>query len=576
MNNSISCLNISNRAKQVLKRNGILTISELSTKTIDEISDIPYIGSAIIEELSPYVKIGYIYNHLNYYNDDLIFYFKYNDQIVDDINVRQLVLTPKIKRILRESHIELASQIIKNKYKGTERLTTRQLALLQSEINSKLIFKSTSDVAITRAIEIKKDFDNSFVSDFCGISLSQLIYVCSNSVKMDDYLTVKPLFIEQFLNALANKKSISLKALYENPSKIITNDRLKSILDYLECDKKLTLTDNIIYCTYISIDKYVDNIKDERIKSIITLRFSGETLESIGNKFDITRERVRQIVDKTIPFDDLNINEKQYVDYYKQYNFKKEEFTTIFGVSDLCYGCFYHFLSKGTKSISDFINNKNIDDVYKYKANQFSKMVIDGTAFINKYDVLDYYMKHMCTSPTPLNDIFNGFNNYVQSNDMFKFNGVRVLERILANNYMLSGKHKYRYFDKTEKEIIDFISKIDFSKYNNIEFSSYKIYIDNLKLVKDFGLLNEYELFDILKKFYTNNNVSYGKNPVLKFGNGDRVAQINAIIDKYGPISKSELIKKYSDLYGVKPAVVGACITPLVKNRLSNQKNIYV
>ena len=80
----------------------------------------------------------------------------------------------------------------------------------------------------------------------------------------------------------------------------IPQDMVRRILGRFVAGGILEYVDYRCYRVY---PRFIDHIPacntaDEREKDAVTLRLAGKTLEEIGNKYDVTRERVRQLVSK--------------------------------------------------------------------------------------------------------------------------------------------------------------------------------------------------------------------------------------------------------------------------------------
>jgi hypothetical protein len=77
---------------------------------------------------------------------------------------------------------------------------------------------------------------------------------------------------------------------------------LKGIVGKLLAEKELEYVDYRCYRRYPSFLTYLENhpdLIDDRAKEMILNKLEGKTLEEIGSKHCITRERVRQIISKS-------------------------------------------------------------------------------------------------------------------------------------------------------------------------------------------------------------------------------------------------------------------------------------
>ena len=90
----------------------------------------------------------------------------------------------------------------------------------------------------------------------------------------------------------------------------------------------------------MNITEWVEtNVKIGRDRDVIKLRLTGETLESIGKKFGVTREYTRQIINRVLrykPVLDEDLSELRY--WFENYGFLKvNHFNAIFNVPEHTY-----------------------------------------------------------------------------------------------------------------------------------------------------------------------------------------------------------------------------------------------
>ena len=63
---------------------------------------------------------------------------------------------------------------------------------------------------------------------------------------------------------------------------------------------KIEEVDTKLYLKRKTFKQSLDDLPESREKEILTMRIGGSTLEEIGNQFNLTRERVRQILARTM------------------------------------------------------------------------------------------------------------------------------------------------------------------------------------------------------------------------------------------------------------------------------------
>ncbi len=100
-------------------------------------------------------------------------------------------------------------------------------------------------------------------------------------------------------------------------------------LNQLKKDDMIELTMDGIKIKKISIMEYINSLDDEKRRNIMTMRLNGCTLEEIGTKEGVTRERIRQITAKClarIP----DVRELIYKNIYEKDSLREKEFCKIY------------------------------------------------------------------------------------------------------------------------------------------------------------------------------------------------------------------------------------------------------
>ena len=97
----------------------------------------------------------------------------------------------------------------------------------------------------------------------------------------------------------------------------------------LESVSAVELGEVMLYRQYPSIIQYIAQLPNDRERKILQARLNGKTLQEIGDQYDITRERVRQLMNKALkkkPY----LREDKYAYIYNHYDFSLEDFILAF------------------------------------------------------------------------------------------------------------------------------------------------------------------------------------------------------------------------------------------------------
>lgn len=126
-----------------------------------------------------------------------------------------------------------------------------------------------------------------------------------------------------------NGGEISRAALEEHlPQHLNNTTILKEILLELE-SSAVEMGEVMIYRQYPSVIQYVLHLKNSCEREVLQARLDGKTLQEIGVQYGITRERVRQLMQKALkkkPY----LREDEYTYIYDHYDFSLDNFTLAF------------------------------------------------------------------------------------------------------------------------------------------------------------------------------------------------------------------------------------------------------
>ena len=106
--------------------------------------------------------------------------------------------------------------------------------------------------------------------------------------------------------------------------------QLKQLLLELENENKIKCKNGIYTVVYPTVLNYIDSLDDERWKEVVMARLQGRTLSDVGDEFNITRERVRQICSKVFSNRlKLRFEEDKYRYLFETYCLDCDEFCKI-------------------------------------------------------------------------------------------------------------------------------------------------------------------------------------------------------------------------------------------------------
>ena len=296
------------------------------------------------------------------------------------------------------------------------------------------------------------------------------------------------------------------------------------------------------YSNLNSFDDYLKTVKDSREKKIILERYSGKTLEEIAIIFNITRERVRQIIikffernaiDTSGPF---NFKEDRYKYLYENYELTKSQFMGIFNDLNL-YSYLQMRYSHGNKVLEEVEEDTFIEPDIKKAclAYNLRNYVLMNGAYVKKQRglLVKHFLKMLNVNIKQSNlvDEFNEYIKKVLPEEGEKYFIDSEFARALAFRLDPELISKYpstvRYYDFYSYDFKELLDALDFSPYNNMEISS-KLLFDNYDfLMKRYDIRDPYDLHYVLRCLSLSNSLSnlkivFSRNPVIKIGETNR------------------------------------------------------
>lgn len=400
-------------------------------------------------------------------------------------------------------------------------------------------------------------FDTNSNKDFYNADLLDIIY-SNNLFTNTIYDYILYILKSSIFNISLDDIKYKLPKSFTNST--IYNDVITKYLLKLIDNNIISVTNNKYSYNHISIYDYI-NICSDRHKDIIISRLEGMTLENIGNKYKVTRERIRQIITNVIK-DAPILYEDKYKYWYTNYNLTVDDFTTIFNVKPNIYYYLSMRYENGSKSLLDLIDDENISDseynnittILKYNyINLYNQ-------WINKYDTWDIVAcilreKYLGNS-TALNELYNEYKKVCIDNDLNcieKISFKNGLGSDMRFNIVRSNQTSYRFYNSSLYNIPQLINHINFKTYMNSIISAKKIYEDYSILMNNADIRSEYELHNLFKKYSAHlpKYITLKKAPSIKIGENNILDQAIELIDKYNLKNKNQLADMYSKIYGM-------------------------
>ncbi len=604
---SLDKLELSNRSSNSLRRSGHMLMSDIVLETEDSLSSIKNMGNkSVIEVLS--VIDDYLLNNqdrllafcsgdksslhqnetgneytgdqgisINLDDDnvsiqDILYSPKYREKILEyvkrnDKETSSIDLSVRSKNCLLKSGYNYLSDFIlesEESLKNIRNLGAGALAEILSAIEMYLFEHETRIIAYCKGdysayfdiTDIKKKILLAFNGiGFTGLHYSEIL----EAINMGD----------------------------------IDETRIKSAIGQLIMERQLEYVDFRCYRVYGSFEYYLNkNSKiSERDKEYTLRKLQGETLESIASNYGITRERVRQIIKKTVEKihnqykseTGLELFDEDYYRYlFENYNVDRDVCGEWLGISEKTYYYVGMNSVRGKRNLDEAIDDPNIDVSLKYRISNYinrNKVYVDGNWIELKRTplenvVLSKYCKNEVTFDE-FCELYNGFLNEMEiphSVDVYMTEDVKKARiNRLSESRMLLWKQfqKLRYYDVDGWDYTELLETLNLGRYENTELSTLKLINDNQELMSRYDIRDQYELHNLLRKIVPQgsyHDFKCGRMPIIVFGIFDRDEAIRDILLKHPSISKNELADILYDEYGYDRATtIGTYLTSITE-----------
>ena len=342
---------------------------------------------------------------------------------------------------------------------------------------------------------------------------------------------------------------------------------LDSLLSELESQKKILLQGEYIQLRFPTIVEYAQSFSDNQKRATLLARLHGETLEQIGEHLQISRERVRQKIN-TMLSRRPKLREDCYLPLFERYEFSYEEFHLAFDEPPEVYN--YLIIVRSSKNnqrmpLDAILADTSIPESFRRKAERaiYRQYVTVNGMHIKKEpsSLSQYVVQTYCQELTTMEEFFQWYHLLLEtigaSDDPSLAIDLRSYENKLSQNdfVLWNWGHRFRYYPIIQYDYGNLLEALALDQYENIEFSSLKLFRDNSELMEEYDIRDEYELHNLLKKILSTaseSKIHFKKMPTIVIGTPNRDQQVIDLLMQCAPITNVELAKKYEELYGVR------------------------
>ncbi len=603
----VSVLELSNRSYNVLMRNGIDTVGKLFALSEDELRKFRNLGEKSTSEiLAARLKIaGTDFADEFDASIDLVRSYELPDCGSCDSNgkknercfmggdgfarvdllIEQTSLSVRAKNCLAKSGYAYISELVGIKYedvihiKNMGKKTAEEIVLFASSIE----LCAPMATQVEQLDERKKDFVYSLEKNLGlvrGSIMRDVYKMFADGNNLDGESLCHRMYSLDYIREALKRRILSLLEDVEEmaedtlaqklPQHLLNTTILQDVLIELECTGTITYENGVAARKYITCREFAENLKDERKRTGLLMRLDGCTLEEIGNKFGITRERIRQLVANALK-NRPRFYEDKYKYIFENYEFSKEDFFLAFDEPAEVYYCLDTITNRGKTSILKVLFDENVSVKMKRRAEKAiykSYLTIDGVRVLKqRRDLVRFAVKKFANDKISYDDFEKKYGEFLDElglaeDESFFLNG-RTYETHLAScDYVLWNQWRsFRYYNINDRDYADLHTAIHLEQYEDVELSALKFFNDFPDLMFEYDIRDEYELHNLLKKTYKDiEGVDFKRMPTIVIGNADPEMQLLDLLVEHSPIDGVELCKKYEETYGGRASSVAANI----------------
>lgn len=602
----ISVLPLSNRSLNCLRRADIHTIGAMMDYPSDELINLRNMGKKSVEEIQTVIRslndgfgeyvlvdTNEIIANKNIVTQGVVstdgsvtVALNETAEVIQDVAVNDLQLSVRAKNSLIYNGYKYASQLVGITYE--ELMNLRSTGKKTAEEILLYIEKISISRGACMEVSEANNSSNDLTSEMCTA------YGEAESAWIRELLTIKAQFPEAIGETLIyrlydsvfvrgivkatilqmveeNGGEISKAALEEKlPQHLNNTTILDEILIELETVSAIEMGEVMIKRQYPSIVDFIAHIEDDRIREILQSRIEGKTLQEIGEQYNVTRERARQLMQKGLRKKPC-LREDKYTYLYDHYDFSFEDFTLAYNEPSETY-YYLEMVSQVNrakrKPLEDLLTDTTITPELRKKAERaIYKQYIstDGTRVkISRSNLVKHYIKVNCKHLIRFEDFVSGYHSWLDSmglgNNPSLLLEARTYQNILNQcDYVLWNQwSSFRYYNIPELDFEELLSTLDLEQFDGVELSTLKLFRDYPNLMQQYDIHDEYELHNLLKKIWPaeRKRITFKRMPTIEIGSADQTNQLLTLLLQYAPITADDLAKHYEEEYGVKAGTV--------------------
>lgn len=390
---------------------------------------------------------------------------------------------------------------------------------------------------------------------------------------------------------------IEIKERLDLP-KPVAEDKLKQLIGKLIAAGELEYVDYRCHRVYPKFEDCLDECTalTERETDFIKKRLRGITLNEIGSEFDITRERVRQVIkkgiskvrDQYLSNADLSFFDEDYYRHlFETYSFDQTEGSEWLGIPPYVWRYLrLNDCKPGSTKLSEAIYDQELNVGLRLKIKNYlhkDQILIDGNwVNLRRYDLEDAAIRDLCRENISYNEFAGQYNRFLESLEIPYDEKLYYTDQVLysrknrladSRNLLWKQNEMMRYYDIDGQDYSELLDTLQLDSYENVVFSTQKFMDDYPEVMLHYDIRDRYELHNLLKKTIPDgsyHDLHFSKMPTIRFGEFDRDAAIFDLMAEHAPITPQDLAEIVHQEYGYEQSTVSGSyftgITPYYSN----------
>ena len=570
---SIDEIDLSVRAQNALHRAGVHSVGDMLQCDEEKLNNVRNLGkksiTEILEKIAELKKV-----------DTLVACDEVSMKYCEKLRVKSIFDVIYLARYRIPILEYVRVNDISIEYMGLSNRPRNQLLKNDYKLLSEIIFMDRQDFLKIPAMGIGSvDEIMSKIFSYLREHNERLIAICNG----DESSVLDDKFIASSVMKLYERvefAGLSFADIKDNIDLPVNVDdvRLKKVIGELLASNELEYVDYRCYPVYAKFKDFLEECTSisERGRECIRKRLEDWTLESIAQEYGITRERVRQIINK-----DMDKAKREYVintgknlfdeDYYKYfyitYEFDKKDASKWLGIPEYVWSYLeINDARGGNNDLELALGDENIDTALRLRIQNYlnrDSLFIDGEwVKLRRLDLENAIIKKFCIEDTSYDDFCELYNVFLETsgveyNEKIYMTDTVYKSRInrLSESRILLWKMNstLRYYDIDSRDYTELLNVLNLERYENIELSVLKFMTDYPDIMKEYDIRDQYELHNLLRKIVPEgsyNDFHCERMPDVRFGTFNREEALFEVIKNNAPINSTDLCEIIKREYG--------------------------